>query len=145
MQESGSFEVSEASQAASDRLIEGTTNAEQPNTGIRKSRKTWRFTGVYSGWRKGVVISCVCSVIALVLNSILLGWARSKPSSANNGSYILWEGTYETIQKLDTILHLGINVVSIITLAGASSASQIILAPTRENINIAHSFGRYYL
>ena len=99
---------------------------------------------LWSGWQKGVAVSCVCNIVVLILSLALLIWAGSKPLSPN-GTYILWRGSYKSIKLSENFLHLGINIVSAIILAGSNYTLQVLVAPTRRDIDRAHCEKRYRL
>ena len=118
------------------------TSWERSSTGKRDVGKKSR--NVWTGWQKGVAISCMCSIIVLIFNIALYIWASTKPLS-DTGTYMLAEASHEDMNTINTWTHLGINILSTIILAGSNYSLQVLLAPTRESIDCAHSKNRFAL
>ena len=92
---------------------------------------------LWSGWQKGVAISCVCNIVVFILSLALLIWAKSKLMSSD-GTHILWSTSYKFMQPSDILVHLGLNIVSTIILIGSNYTLQVLVAPTRRDIDRAH-------
>jgi len=55
----------------------------------------------------------------------------------------LYEGEYGTVRHADSLLHLAINVMGTILLGASNFTTQCISSPTRSEIDLTHSKGRY--
>jgi hypothetical protein len=52
---------------------------------------------------------------------------------------VLFDGDCDRVKRLNTGLHLGINILSTILLAGSNYTMQCLSAPTRSEIDSAHN------
>lgn len=138
MQRTLPTEMQNTSNAVLDSLVQtkSTTGCEK-GIDIVKKKQSWWNRKLWHGWRKGVTISVICNIVALVFNSSLLLWAIYQRNPSPDG-WILWQGSHDTLNLIDTLSHLAINIVSTAILAGSNYTLQILLAPTRKNIDRAH-------
>ena len=91
----------------------------------------------WSGWRLAIRVLLSFTSIVLVVNVSLLGWGLSKSGSAT-GIVKLYEGSCDSMRSRFPWMHLPINVCGTLLLASGNAAMQIILAPTRVEIDRAH-------
>ena len=96
------------------------------------------------GWQFTVVCGCVWTIFALICNIVLLSWA-SRQSRSDTRNYLLHEGDCDDVRTIDVWSHLGINILSTIILGFSNYAMQVLVAPTRKNIDNAHLQGRYVI
>ncbi|KAF2997004.1 hypothetical protein E8E14_003519 [Neopestalotiopsis sp. 37M] len=54
-----------------------------------------------------------------------------------------FQGDCDKIDQYNTILHLAINAISTVLLSSSNYCSQILIAPTRADVDLAHSKGQY--
>ena len=106
-----------------------------------KTKQSWWRRELWCGWRKGVIVSVVCNIVALVFNSSLLVWAIYQRNPSTDG-WIMWQGSHDNLNLIDSLSHLAINIVSTAILAGSNYTLQILLAPTRKSIDQAHRKNR---
>ena len=96
----------------------------------------------WSGWRFSVASGCGATIFVLICNIALAGWSSGKPKS-NTNNLLLYTGDCAEMKRIDTLSHLAINVLSTILLGASNYSMQVLVAPTRENIDAAHPQGRY--
>jgi hypothetical protein len=88
----------------------------------------------FTGWKPGVLNFAVCACIVLIINMVVSVWG-----SAAYKRKVLTEGNCEQIKRLNSGLHVLINVLSTILLSGSNYCMQCLSAPTREEVDRAHS------
>ncbi|KAI4954388.1 hypothetical protein J4E91_002101 [Alternaria rosae] len=87
-----------------------------------------------TGWRFGVINCAVAALIVFVINLIAtITWA----SNADSG--VLFKGNCDRARKLNSVLHIIINVLSTILLSSSNYVMQCLSAPTRKEVDIAHA------
>lgn len=112
-----------------------------------KRRFAWRMS---TGWRLGTTVAAILTFTILVVNIILLGLAKSMTPVAVNVGYEpsdnirpVKQGECNQIKGLGVGLHLIINIVSTLLLGASNYCMQTISAPTRQDIDDAHSRGLF--
>ncbi|KAH7385720.1 hypothetical protein BKA66DRAFT_440890 [Pyrenochaeta sp. MPI-SDFR-AT-0127] len=102
----------------------------------------WQKNCRYHGWRMGV-LSCSCIVgFVLCCNiALLIAGFYSKAGFNKDGVADLIAGEEDVITRWNTMLHLLINILSTILLAGSNYTMQVLSSPTREEIDNAHKRG----
>ncbi|KAF3805184.1 hypothetical protein GCG54_00010460 [Colletotrichum gloeosporioides] len=58
---------------------------------------------------------------------------------APDGIGVIWEGEHKTVKIWNTTIHVLINIISTALLAGSNYCMQCLMAPTRSELNKAHS------
>jgi hypothetical protein len=105
------------------------------------SRLVQRLRQRFIGWRSGVMSFAICSSIVFLINFVFTVWGLSTYST-NKGA--LMDGRdCDDIKKINTGLHVVINVFSTILLSGSNYCMQCLSAPTREDIDGAHAKGKW--
>lgn len=96
----------------------------------------------FSGWRGGILAAATSTGIVLLTNLTFTIWAGS---TSKSGLRIgtLYEGECGTVRHADTWLHIAINAMGTILLRASDFTMQCLSAPTRSEIDVAHSKGRY--
>ncbi len=96
-------------------------------------------------WQKSVLWFCAGSLVSFVANLTFTIWAVSRPGSKiRNGVGVLSEATSCSQAKIiNTAVHVLINVLSTILLAGSNYCMQCLSAPTREQVDKAHRQSRW--
>ena len=97
-----------------------------------------------TGWRITVALGCACTVFALICNITILIWAHTMPKGASN-TFVLHNGDCEGIKAITTWSHLGINIIATLVLSGSNYAMQVLMAPTRDDADVAHARDWYVL
>ncbi|KAF1848866.1 uncharacterized protein K460DRAFT_364812 [Cucurbitaria berberidis CBS 394.84] len=100
--------------------------------------KAWvtRFLGArFAGWRFGVLNFATWASIVFLINLIVTIWGSS---ATTKGKGVFFEGDCERVKRLNSALHVLINVLSTILLSGSNYCMQCLSAPTRKEIDRAH-------
>lgn len=82
----------------------------------------------------------VTASVVFVINLVFTVWAV-KTSGPFNGTITLQAGSCETTKKLTVGLHLLINILSTLLLGASNYSMQCLSAPTRDEVDRAHSRG----
>ena len=108
---------------------------EQPNSISSGWKPVW-----YTGWHTGV-LGCATSVmVVLLINVGLTIYAATNAEMAReSGIWTLYEGSCDKSRTIGLWLHLGINILSTLLLSGSNYTQQCLAAPTRSEIDAAHS------
>ena len=94
---------------------------------------------IQSGWRGVVTGAVLLSSIALIVNLVILYVAASEPSDPVTGAKTLSSGPCSRISTAYTGFHLAINILSTLLLASSNATMQCLSAPTRKEVDAAHS------
>jgi hypothetical protein len=96
----------------------------------------------FNGWRGGVLAAATSASLVLLINLIFTIWAgQTSKSGLRIG--ILYEGECGTVRHADSWLHIAINAMGTILLGASNYTMQCLSSPTRNEIDAAHSKGRY--
>jgi hypothetical protein len=101
---------------------------------------------LWGGWRKTILAGAVLTFITLIANFAVLVWASIRKQGGNDngaGAVTLDTGTCKEMGNLFTWWHLGVNVLSTLLLSAGTACMQCLSAPTRQEINEAHSQGSW--
>ncbi|CAL3970661.1 unnamed protein product [Diplocarpon coronariae] len=96
----------------------------------------------YSGWRGGVFLAAISAGTVLFLNLLFTIWAGALSKSGMHVGTI-YEGDCGTVHKTDSWIHIAINGMGTILLGASNYTMQCLSAPTRSEVDAAHSKGRY--
>jgi hypothetical protein len=130
----------------SERSLTATSIEEEP---VELPPNFWRRWWLENsiGYRYGVFLSFAFSATVLLINIILLLVSvflrSSRIGDTSSSQRILYEGSCEKAKKGNVALHFGINVLSTVILVSSSYCMQCLAAPTREEVDIAHSQERW--
>lgn len=110
----------------------------------RWSIRLWDRFSTLSGWRKSAFINTVLvSIVFMVLFfwQIIL-WAKTGSADAYQ---VIHTGTCagDGVGRLNTVLHLIINILSSLVLASTNFFMQVLNAPSREELDSAHEKGSW--
>ena len=125
------------------RIPEGQRQAEPRQPHLIKPSPQARW---FSGWRTGAYAAAFFAFCSLIINAVAAAWLHSH--SGDGGPYSdtgiqVYKGSCGTVARLDTWVHLAINALSTILLAGSNYCMQCLLAPNRREIDKTHASGRY--
>ncbi|KAH8897485.1 hypothetical protein GQ53DRAFT_803420 [Thozetella sp. PMI_491] len=95
-----------------------------------------------STWRATAVINTAITSCLLVLMLVLLGFCIGK-SGAVNSAFIFYQGPCDAASRLNTVLHLVINILSTGVLTSSNYFMKVLLSPTRREIDRAHRCGHW--
>ncbi len=107
-----------------------------------KSRSTvlgWRM----SGWRSTARLAAAAALLTLMVNLGATIWAASIALSPAGLLRRVYQGDCPEIEKINTWVHLVINILSTVLLSGSNYCMQCLSAPTREEVNKAHKKGKW--
>ncbi|KAF2709364.1 hypothetical protein K504DRAFT_353366, partial [Pleomassaria siparia CBS 279.74] len=89
-------------------------------------------------WRFGVFTCAACTFAVFLINLIVTIWAALRYGS-NNGQQVLFEGDCGRAGRLNTTLHVGINILGSVLLSSSNYCMQCLSAPTRKEVDKAHA------
>jgi hypothetical protein len=141
----GAFEMQRPLTARSNQSVNSLNSLRQPPSTRQKTpsmmglhkRATERYLGSrFTGWRFGVLNFAVCASVVFAMNFVAMvsGFAATSGSRG-----VFFDGDCDHTERMNTVLHLGINILSTILLAGSNYTMQCLSAPTRSEIDAAHS------
>jgi hypothetical protein len=93
-------------------------------------------------WYKSVCLGLGFVFLILILNSTLLGVASTK-SDVSNGAAVIFTGSCSQSSSIITVLELVINIISTVLFAISNNCIQLMLSPTRQDIDSAHAAGNW--
>ena len=98
----------------------------------------------FHGWRMGVLFGCCLSAFVLCCNLILIiQGATLRSGYQSNGIADLIVGDEVVVSRWDSALHVLINALSTVLLAGSNYTMQVLGSPTRQDVDIAHAKGQW--
>ncbi|KAF1849177.1 uncharacterized protein K460DRAFT_330888 [Cucurbitaria berberidis CBS 394.84] len=104
----------------------------------------WIRQSRFHGWRMGVLFGCCTSTFVLCCNIAMIVVGSTVHSGYNSdGVADLIVGDEATISRWNTSLHVLINVLSTMLLAGSNYTMQVLSAPTRKDVDVAHAKGQW--
>lgn len=96
------------------------------------------------GWRFGVLMCGVSALLVFTINLSSFIWSIVRHGlGRRDGMQTLFEGDCTTASKLNTGIHFLINALSTILLSSSNYCMQCLSAPTRKELDDAHSKGRW--
>lgn len=108
--------------------------------GDEKSADGWRRSTV--GWRSGVVLNVVLSLLILIAGFVCFVVAGTKVAFLA-GDMKLFAGSCSMVTNVSWGLHALINVAVLVLLVGANYVFQVLSSPTRSEIAEAHESRRW--
>lgn len=93
-------------------------------------------------WRKSLLACSALAALVLIINVSLIGWA-SQLDRTEDGSYMAMRGSCSNVNRANLFSHLGINILSTLILGASNYCMQITIAPSRTDLEEAHSKGRW--
>lgn len=113
--------------------------ADRPEIDISTGRKpSWRVPG----WRVGAVLA-TSGVFFTLITNVALSIAIPHIYGLENGISTIYTGSCSQTEKANTLIHLGINLLSTLLLSGSNYCMQCLSAPTRADIDNAHRNRRW--
>ncbi|KAF2846178.1 hypothetical protein T440DRAFT_246501 [Plenodomus tracheiphilus IPT5] len=94
----------------------------------------------FAGWRFGVLnFACWASIVFLInFIATICGSAASQ-----EGDGVFYDGDCDYVKKLNSGLHILINVLGTVLLGGSNYCMQAMSAPTRSEVSKAHASGTW--
>jgi len=104
--------------------------------GLRKRAVEKHLGSRFTGWRFGVLNFAILASVVFLINFVAMVSGLAATSGAKG---VFFDGDCDHVKRLNTGLHLGINILSTILLAGSNYTMQCLSAPTRSEVDSAHS------
>lgn len=116
---------------------------EHPPRRVQESPKS--TTCKLSGWRGlGVLLTISTGVLTIILVSFLLvSVFQYGDSSDPLGRRTIFRGRCQTASRSNLLIHLAINAIASGVLASSNFFMQILVAPSRNEVNKAHAGGKW--
>lgn len=105
---------------------------------VKRTRVQRIFGNQFTGWRVGALHFGVWAVVVFGINLVVTVWGTTARKSG-----VLLEGDCDRVDLYNNGLHVLINVLSTILLSGSNYCMQCLSAPTRDEVNEAHSNMRW--
>jgi hypothetical protein len=98
----------------------------------------WKWTKMFSTQRKVLIIQQIVIILVLIVNIVLfIVGAVKYPRYQDMGT--IYQGRCDVAKKLNMWFHLMINVLSTLLLGASNYSMQLLVAPTRQDIDKAHA------
>ncbi|KAG0126946.1 hypothetical protein HOY82DRAFT_626469, partial [Tuber indicum] len=121
-------------------LTVGSESTREQCTSPTSLRKRARCTS----WHTSVLACTTSVVVVLLINVGLTIYAATDPEyKVEGGIGTLYFGSCDRSRAIGMWLHLGINALSTLVLSGSNYTQQCLAAPTRSEIDAAHSGRRW--
>ncbi|KAK0613461.1 hypothetical protein B0T14DRAFT_436573 [Immersiella caudata] len=101
----------------------------------KREDKGWRQFTV--GWKAGVALNALLTILILVAGLICLIYALSR-GSGTAGKSVIFSGSCAKVSAINWGLHAAINVFVAVLVAGANYVFQVLSSPTRTEVAVAH-------
>ncbi|KAF8532068.1 hypothetical protein BDD12DRAFT_766134 [Trichophaea hybrida] len=117
---------------------------------MRAAARNWRLraSGIFgpkfrlTGWRMGVFGSVIGVTLVFLINLIATVWAVIKyPVEGGIGTF--FSGPCENVKAMSIWIYFGINALGTLALSSSNYTQQVLMSPTRADINKAHNQGRW--
>ena len=92
------------------------------------------------GWRSGALGFALCSTMVFAINFILTIWSSATRPTTKG---LLFQGDCDYAKILNTGMHVLINILSTVLLSGSNYCMQCISAPTRLEVDNAHTNNKW--
>jgi hypothetical protein len=112
-----------------------TTNSR---ASIVSHQQTWSQKHL-KGWRFGILSGSLLASLVFCINASATIYGGIDSEKNDNGRKVLYEGDCERVRRINLGLHLIINALSTILLSASNYGMQCLSAPTRKEIDLAHS------
>ena len=96
--------------------------------------------GQFSGWRMGLLVSCIAVGVCMLINVIFTIYALAI-DHAPGGIGTLFMGNCDRVKSLDLWMHVALNMLGMALLGASNYTMQCLSSPNREEIDTAHSKG----
>lgn len=116
-----------------------TTDQRRPSFWRRTHAKTLQLTG----WKRAAVVNCVLifAILVILVGVLVAFWVES--GSLLDYSILATGDCHAYTGRLNTVLHLFINILSTGILASTNFFMQILNAPDRKDLDAAHQRGSW--
>lgn len=93
------------------------------------------------GWKANVKFGAIFTLFVLLINIVVLISAHAVSTSNDHGNLTVLTGSCTTTARASTVANVVINILSTLLLGASNNAMQGLNAPTRSDIDRAHSRG----
>jgi hypothetical protein len=100
------------------------------------------YNNFIAGWRAGLLRAFLVSVVALVVNISIFAWLFNRYNTIG-GTGEIYTGRCSEVDGMETGIKFGLNVLSTLILSASTFAMQGTTSPTREEVDKAHSKGKW--
>jgi hypothetical protein len=90
------------------------------------------------GWRMGAVVSACTAGVVFLINLLFLIIAMATVGQ-RDGIGTLYQGDCNTVKRMDTAIHLILNLLGVAVLGASNYTTQCLSSPTRHEIDKAHA------
>jgi hypothetical protein len=111
------------------------TNGPQPH--VNGSAQNAPKKRSLIGYKRGLIGYAIATAIIFLFNIIWLIYARVE-HGINGGTGTIRRGRCDAVEKLDSDLHLVINILSTIVLTASTTFMALAYSPSRAEVDIAH-------
>lgn len=112
------------------------THEDQPRLLQPSTASEW-----LSGWRVGTYTASGVTLLSFVINPSTGIWLRRR-SNPDSTLVEVSHGSCDTVSRMDTWIHLLIDLISTLLLRGSNYCMQCLCVPTRSEVDKAHAAGR---
>jgi hypothetical protein len=105
---------------------------------IASQQQTWRQRHL-KGWRFGILSGSILAFTVLSANLAFTIYGGIKSTTESATQKLLYQGSCAQVTNTSMIIHLVINLLSTLLLSASNYGMQCLSAPTRREIDIAHS------
>jgi hypothetical protein len=106
------------------------------------TRRKPAWSAHFSGWRGGVVVAICVTSFVLIVNVVLVILAKTR-WNLKDGVATAFSGSCKEAATWTRAMHFVINFLSSLLLGASNYCMQRLVAPTREEVNAAHSRKRW--
>jgi hypothetical protein len=118
-------------------------DVDPPQTTKRRTFSTISLPRRPKGWRTAVTTCAATASVVFLINFVSLIWAVAANGRPQQGRQVLYKGDCTRVRKLNVGVHLLINTLSTILLSSSNYCMQCLCAPTRQEVDVAHSQKRW--
>ncbi|KAH7341227.1 hypothetical protein BKA66DRAFT_448311 [Pyrenochaeta sp. MPI-SDFR-AT-0127] len=106
---------------------------------IAANRALWRWLVMDRTWKWTILACAILATIICILNISVAIWATSRKQRTDEGNYVIKSGSCHSVSRSNIIIHLFINILSMLLLASSNFCMQVAIAPTRAEVDLAHA------
>ncbi|KAF2630691.1 hypothetical protein BU25DRAFT_334721 [Macroventuria anomochaeta] len=98
----------------------------------------------FHGWRMGVLLgTCVSAFVLLCNIAVVVVGSQTGSGYDRDGVATVMEGNEATVSRWNTVCHIFINALSTVLLSASNYTMQVLNAPTRQEMDRAHTSGKW--
>lgn len=100
------------------------------------ARRWWPF--YTQGWRFGAANCSISVIVVFFVNLVVTIWGSARKNAPGE---VIFSGECNHISRINSYLHLLINLLSTLMLSSSNYCMQCLSAPTRKEVDSAHAKG----